>query len=187
MKVPTVLRRSAIPFLVLAEPVAVFLVLGGTYCRPLCVRPTPAGVGTLGLVLGGTWLVAAAVTTLAIRTLDPESLWGGRFTNPRRSTLAVLFALFGALLVFLALEAMSVPGAFWKPIVVPLSVLPFLPVWVLYAATFPLAIVVGVVGIEFGPAATVLLRGVVLFGGFGVSVLWQAVLATVVVETIWSR
>lgn len=187
MEVRTTLHRSAIPFLVLAEPLAFFLFQSVDYCGPLCVQPTPTGIGTLGLVLVGMWLTAAAVTILATRTLELDAPWLDRLTNPRRPTLAILFALFGGYLFFLTLEATSVPGALWKPIVLPLSLLPFLPVWALYAVTYPLAIVVGLVGLEFSPAGTVLLRGVILFGGFGLAAIWQALLTSIVVEAIWSR
>lgn len=107
--------------------------------------------------------------------------------NPRRPTLALLFALFGGYLFLLTLETTSVPGALWKPIVLPLSIVPFLPIWLLYLATYPLALIGGVVGFEFGGPVTLLVRTVVLFGGFGLAALWQAVLTTLVVEALQSR
>jgi hypothetical protein len=179
-------RQSAIPFLVLAEPLTFFLFQGGTYCESLCVQPTPIGLGTLGLVLVGSSVVVAAVTTLATRSLKTDSTWIDRLTHPRRLTLVLLFAFFGGFLFFLTLDATSVPGALWKPIVLPLSLVPFLPVWALYAATYPVALIGSVVGIEFGGGATLLVRSVVLFGGFGFAAIWQAVLATLVVEAVQS-
>lgn len=187
MSVRTTFRRSAIPFLVLAEPLVFFLFQGGTYCEPVCIELSPTGLGTLGLVIVGTWVVVVAVTTWTAQTFEFNSRWLGRLTNPRRPTLVLLFTLFGAFLFFLMLDAASVPGALWKPIVLPASLVPFLPVWALYAATYPVALIGGVVGIEFGGTATLLVRTVVLFGGFGLAALWQAVLATLVVEAFRSR
>ena len=187
MDLRTVLRRSAIPFLVLAEPLAFFLYQGGTYCDPVCVEPSPTGIATLVLILVGTWVVAAAVTTWTAQTVEFKGRWLGRLTNPRRPTLVLLFVHLGGYLFFLTLEATSVPGALWKPIILPLSLVPFLPVWALYAATYPVALIGGALGIAFGGTATILVRTVVLFGGFGLAAIWQAVLATLVVEAIQSR
>ena len=187
MEVRTTLRRSAIPFLVLAEPLSFFLFRGGAFCEPVCVEPTSRGLGTLGLILVGTWVLAAMATTWSTRYLEFGRRWLGRFVNPRRPTLALLFAHFGAFLCFLTLDATAVPAALWKPIVLPLSLVPFLPVWTLYAATYPVALIAGLVGVEFGETATLLVRTIVLFGGFGLSAIWQAVLATLVVEAVQSR
>ena len=187
MEIKTALRWSAIPFLVLAEPLAFFLFQGGAYCEPVCVEPTPTGLGTLGLILVGTWVVAAASTTWFSQFVEFDNRWMGRLVNPRGTTLILLFVHFGAFLSFLTLDATLVPGALWKPIVLPLSLVSFLPVWALYAATYPVALVAGIVGIEFGGTATLLVRSVVLFGGFGLAAIWQAVLATLVVEAVRSR
>lgn len=54
-------------------------------------------------------------------------------------------------------------------------------------ATFPVALIGGIVGIEFGGIATLLVRTVVLFGGFGLAAIWQTILATLVVEAIWPQ
>ena len=187
MEVRTSLRRSAILFLVLAEPLAFFLLQGGAYCEPVCVEPTPIGLGTLGLILVGTWVVAVGTTTWTSQLIGFEKRWLARLGYPRGPTLALLFAHFGAFLFFLMLDATSVPGALWKPIVLPLTLVSFLPVWALYAATYPLALIGSFVGIEFGETATLLVRSVVLIGGFGLAAIWQAVLATLVVEAVQSR
>jgi hypothetical protein len=89
-------------------------------------------------------MVAAAVTTWTAQTVE----FNGRLTMPRRPTLALLFALFGAFLFFLTLDVGSVLGTLWKSIVLPLSLVPFLPVWALYWITFVLALLAGTFGIE---------------------------------------
>lgn len=183
----TLLWRSFLPFLVLAEPLAFFLYEGGRYCEPLCFRPTTAGVGSLALVLLGAWFSAVALTGLASRAVRPGAPWLDRFANPSRRTLALLLGLFGAYVFFLTLDAASVREAVWKPIVLPASVVLFLPVWILYVATFLIAMLMGALGVGVGPGVTLVVRGVVLFGGFGLAAVWQAVLITAVSKAAGSR
>lgn len=98
---------------------------------------------------------------------------------PTWATSLILAGLFAAFIVFLTLDSLSLYEAVWKPIILPLSFLLFLPVWVLYVATFPLAVVFSIVGFHPSPMITLPARGIVLAVGFPLSAVFQALVVSI--------
>lgn len=94
----------------------------------------------------------------------------------------ILFGLFTAFVVYLALDTLTLYEPLWKPAVLPVSFLLFLPVWLLYAATFPLALLFSVAGVDPGPVVTLTTRAVVLFVGFPLSAVMQTLVVSAIVE-----
>jgi hypothetical protein len=92
----------------------------------------------------------------------------------------VLVGLFVAFVGVLTLDVLSLAESLWKPIVLSASFLLFLPVWALYVATFPLAALFALAGVESSPLTTVGLRGTVVFVGFPLSAVWQSLLVSVI-------
>jgi hypothetical protein len=178
------LRQSILPFLLLAYPLTFLFFQGGQYCQPLCFESTAVGVTTLFGVLLTVMLIAGVLGTrfkfdergephrIARWLRSPSLLAGG-----------ILVGVFAGFIGFLALDALSLYEAVWKPIVLPLSFLLFLPVWALYMASFPIAVLFSVAGIESSPLVTVVFRGVVVFIGFPLS----AVVQTLIVSAIAAR
>lgn len=177
MQVPRLLRRSVIPFLVLAEPLLFVLFQGSPYCRPVCFQPTTAGLAGLGVALIGTAFVAGFVTVWLADERLPRFLG-----SPSNLTIALLLGVFVTFVAVLGLETTSSSGTVWTPVLWPVSVLLFFPVWLLYAATFPLSILADSIGLTLGAGGTIVVRGVVVVAGFGLSALWQATLAMVITE-----
>lgn len=177
MQVPRLLRRSVIPFLVLAEPLLFVLFQGSPYCRPVCFQPTTAGVAGVGVALIGTAFVAGFVTVWLADERLPRFLG-----SPSNLTIALLLGVFVTFVAVLGLETTSSSGTVWTPVLWPVSVLLFFPVWLLYAATFPLSILADSIGLTLGAGGTIVVRGVVVVAGFGLSALWQATLAMVITE-----
>lgn len=93
----------------------------------------------------------------------------------------VLLGLFAGFVCFLTLDALSLYEAMWKPIILPLSFLLFLPVWVLYMASFPITVLLSVVGIKSSPMITLALREIVISAGFPLSAVVQTVIVSAVV------
>ncbi|ERJ04629.1 hypothetical protein HLRTI_003412 [Halorhabdus tiamatea SARL4B] len=182
------LRQSVLPFLLLAYPLTFLFFQGGQFCQPLCFEPTAVGVTTLLSGLLVLMLVAGALGTRfrfnergdthrIVRWLGSPSLLAG----------GILVGVFVGFVGFLALDTLSLYEAVWKPIVLPFSFLLFLPVWVLYMASFPLAVLFSVAGIESSPLVTVVFRGVVVFIGFPLSAGVQTLFVSVVVERLQSE
>lgn len=177
------LRQSVLPFLLLAYPLTFLFFQGGQYCQPLCFEPTAVGVATFFGGLLTAMLVAGALGTrfrfddrgephrVARWLRSPSLLAGG-----------ILVGVFVGFVGFVALDTLSLYEAVWKPIVLPLSFLLFLPVWVLYMASFPLAVLFSVAGIEWSPLVTLVFRGVVVVIGFPLSAVVQTLVVSAVVE-----
>ncbi|QKY20531.1 hypothetical protein B4589_009135 [Halolamina sp. CBA1230] len=182
------LRQCVLPFLLLAYPLTFLFFQGGQYCQPLCFEPTAVGMITLLGVLLTVMLVAGGFgsrfrvdergeTHRIVRWLgSPPLLAGG-----------ILVGVFVGFVGFVALDTLSLYEAVWKPIVLPLSFLLFLPVWVLYMASFPFAVLFSVAGIESSPLVTVVFRGVVVFIGFPLSAVFQTLIVSVMVERLQSE
>lgn len=137
--------------------------------------------------MGGSLLVVGLLAygiTALLRTVGAGDDTGfvRRLAAPPRTATVVLLGLFGAFVVFLTLDALTLYEAIWKPIVLPLSVLLFAPVWLLYLGTYPLAVLFSVTGIDPSPLVTLLTRGVVLAVGFPLS----AVVQTYAVSAVFS-
>lgn len=176
-------RRSLVlPFLVVAMPALFALyTVGEPACRPLCFQPSPSGYALVGSTLVGAYAVAGVV----VSALRLETRWRPnrvlrRAVAPTTLTIGLLAAFFGGYLLFLTADALDVAEPLWKPVVLPLTGVLFLPVWLLYGATFVLAVSVGTVS----PPVTALVRTVVLVGGFGLAGIWQFALATLLSEAV---
>jgi|GEM_PF-3460227 len=165
---------AVLVFLVLAYPVSFLLFQGGRFCGPLCFEPTPNGIAA---VVGSLTVLAGLSFGVATRDWTPESAANGSIRSvlgaPSRRVQGVLLAVSALFVGFLVLDSLTIAEAVWKPIVLPLSFLVFLPVWLLYIATFPLAIAFSALGVESPPALTLVLRAVVVFVGFPLSVVLQ--------------
>lgn len=180
-------RRHLLPTLVVAYP-ATFVVLA---TRPHCPEGCPGfgfvdGVAVLAVVVGSL-LVSFAVTTVLDRTR-----WSGhRFvraaTTPADATVVVLALFYIALVGFLALDAVDGPGGAWKVAALPLSLLPYAPVWALYAGTFYLAFILNQLGGASSPTLTLLVRATVVVVGFGATPVWQFWLTKLVVGRLGGR
>lgn len=174
---------ATLPFLMLAYPVTFLLFQGGRYCGPVCFTPTLIGGATVTGSLLIVGLLAKGITIgLRILTIRPDRPGLRGLAAPPRLANVVLFGLFGAFVVFLTLDALSLYEAIWKPVVLPISFLLFFPVWVLYAATFLLAIVFPVAGIESSLILTLLIRTTILAIGFPTAVIIQTFVASTVVN-----
>lgn len=167
---------TVVAFLLLAYPITFILFQGGRFCGPLCFQPTLQGVAA---VVGSLAVLAGLAIVATTRYWNPEATTSGSswrlLRAPPLLAQGVLLAIFGVLVGFLVLDSLTIAEAIWKPIVLPLSFLVFLPVWVLYVATFQLAIVFPILGVESQPAFTLVLRAVVVFIGFPLSVVLQTV------------
>ena len=174
---------ATLPFLVLAYPVTFLLYEGGPFCGPVCFAPTPGGVaGVFGvLLLAG--LLAVAITAGLRRAWPVDHRPRlGQLAAPPRPARAVLLGVFGAFVAFLTLDALTLYEAVWKPVVLPLSLLLFAPVWGLYVATFPLAILFSILGIGHAPGITLVVRALVLVVGFPLSAMLQTAVVSPLVE-----
>lgn len=172
-----------LPFLMLAYPVTFLLFQDGQYCGPACFRPTPVGIATVVVSLLTLGVLASGIALgLRVVTEGTDRIIPRRLAAPPRLASFVLFCLFGAFVVFLTLDALALYGAIWKPIILPISFLLFFPVWVLYAATFPLAVVFSVVGIDPPLILTLLTRMVLLAVGFPTAAVIQTFVASAVVS-----
>lgn len=174
---------STLPFLMLAYPVTFLLFQGGRYCSPICFSPTLSGVISLAvslLVLGP--FASGVAVFLGTVGIGDDYGFVRRLATPPRLARAVLLGLFGAFIVFLTLDALTLYEAIWKPIILPISLLLFAPVWALYVATFPLAILFSVAGIDPSAVVTLATRAVIIAVGFPLS----AVVQTYAVSTVVS-
>lgn len=163
-----------LPFLVFSYPITFLLFEGGRYCGQVCFSPTPAGVASLAVGLLVSALLATGTAAL-FRTVGTgvDAGFVRTLAAPPRPATVVLLGLLGAFVAFLTLDALTLFESVWKPIVLPLSFLLFAPVWVLYAATFPLAVLSAAVGVDPSPAVTLATHGVILGIGFPLSAVVQ--------------
>ncbi|OTF01837.1 hypothetical protein DJ71_12745 [Halorubrum sp. E3] len=182
------LRQSVLPFLLLAYPLTFLFFQGGQYCQPLCFEPTAVGVATL---LGGlltVMLVAGGLGTYFKVDERGETHRIARWLgSPSLLAGGILMGVFVGFVGFVALDTLSLYEAVWKPIILPLSFLLFLPVWVLYMASFPLAVLFSVAGIESSPLVTTVFRGIVVVIGFPLSAVVQTLVVSAMVERLQSE
>lgn len=172
-----------LPFLMLAYPVTYLLFLGGRYCGSLCFTPTPRGVANVAATLLALFVLAGGLAAgLRFETFDRNRTFVRRLVAPPRAAQVILFGLLAAFAVFLTLDALSLYESLWKPVVLPLSLLVFLPVWLLYTVTFPLALLFSVAGVDPGPVVTLATRAVVLFVGLPLSAVAQTLAVSAIVE-----
>lgn len=182
------LRKSSLPFLLLAYPLTFLFFQGGQYCQPLCFEPTVVSIATFIGVLILTMLVAGGLgTRFRFNERGDTHRIARWLESPPLLAGGILLGMFVGFVGFLALDALSLYEAAWKPIVLPLSFLLFLPVWVLYMASFPLAVSFSVAGIESPPLVTVVFRGVVVFIGFPLSAVVQTLVVSAIVERLQSE
>jgi hypothetical protein len=172
-----------LPFLVLAYPVTFLLYQGGRYCEPVCFEPTPMGF----VAIAGTLIAVGVIATgiaLGLRRImeNTDSTAVRPLIAPSRWASILLLTVFGGFVLFLTLDAVALYEAFWKPIVLPLSFVPFLPVWLLYGLTYPLAVLYSIAGVEPSPFITVLTRSVVIAVGFPLSAVMQTYLVDLAVR-----
>lgn len=180
---PERLRQSVFPFLLIAYPATFLFFQGGQYCEPLCFEPTTIAAFELVVLLLVLLLVAVVVSSI----LRVGTRGGSRnsvrwLLSPTSLSSLALLGVFALFVVFLALDAISLYEALWKPIVLPLSFLVFLPVWALYMASFLLAMLFPVIGIESTPVVTLVFRGVVIAVGFPLSALVQTRAVSAIVD-----
>ncbi|WP_418286884.1 hypothetical protein [Halorubrum sp. DTA46] len=146
------LRQSVLPFLLLAYPLTFLFFQGGQYCQPLCFEPTAVGMVTLFGGLLVLMLVAGGlVTRFRFNERGDTHRIARWFKSPPLLAGGILMGVFVGFVGFVALDTLSLYEAVWKPIVLPLSFLLFFPVWVLYMASFPLAVLFSIAGIESSP------------------------------------
>lgn len=175
--------RALLPSLVLAYPVTVLLFQGERICEPVCFEATLESVVTVGLGYLAILLVGAGVASVLPQT-DGER-WRNTWwlAAPTPGVGHVLLGIFGVFVLLMALDAMTIYEGLWKPVALPLSFLLFFPVWALYVATFPLAVLVSAVGFTGSPALSLVVRGLVVAIGFPLSVLFQYHLVAAVAGT----
>lgn len=176
-------RSVTLPFLMIALPSTFVLFQGGQYCGPLCFQPTLTGVVSLAGVLGGAYVLASITTAF----LGLHTRWEGTrlqqwLLTPSRPAVGVLLALFGVFLLALTADSLNLYEAIWKPMLLPLSLPLFAPVWVLYVGTFPLSVIFSVVGVESTPAIQLVVRAVVVLVGFPLSAIWQTLIVSILVD-----
>ncbi|WP_416840613.1 hypothetical protein [Haloferax sp. DFSO52] len=80
------------------------------------------------------------------------------------------------------MDALSLAESVWKPLVLPASFLLFLPVWALYLLTFPFAVVLSLSGIHSTQMLTLVVRGLIVFVGFPLSVVLQTLVISFIIE-----
>lgn len=172
-------RRSVtLPFLMLAYPLVFLFYQGGQYCQPVCFQPTFSGVGRLVGLLIVVYLAAVLVAMffrLEQREIEDRLTRG--LIHPPPTAIAVLGIIFASSILYLTLDSLSLFG-YWRILLLPLSLGLFLPVWALYMATFPLAIVFSITGIETTESMRLVIRGIVLFVGFPLSAVLQMAFAS---------
>lgn len=176
-------RSAVVGALALAYPVAYVLFLGERYCGPACVDGTARGAAAATVVLLAAGGLGGLVVRAAARSVGdrgPDLPWWLADPSPR-ATVGVV-ALFAAYLAVLVL-ATTLPGGVPVPAVVASTVV-YPVVWLLYSGTFALAIPFGIAGVEPGTATTLVVRTVVLVGGFGGSLAWQLLVATAVEDAL---
>lgn len=178
-------RSAVVAALALAYPVAFVLFRGETHCGPACVEGTGRGLLLATAVLVGCTALAVA----ASRVADLPERWRrgsllGRVVDPSPAATALVVALFAGYLVLLAVEPLLGVQVPLTAVAATVAVYPF--VWLLYVGTFALAIPFALAGVETGTATTVVVRTVVLVGGFGGSLVWQLLIAAAV-EDAWHR
>ena len=179
-------REHLLPFLCVAYPTTFALLETRPYCRPGCGPFGAADLVALAAVVVGSSLASVLVvrTTLgrgighAGRADGPVT---ARVRAPSGPTVALLVVTYLAFAGFVVLDAANVAEALWKPVVLPGSLLPFAPVWLLYAGTFVLAAVLGAVGATGSPTLTVAVRVAVVVVGFAGSAIWQFALVEALV------
>ena len=175
--------QPTLPFLVLAYPVTFLLYQGGRYCGPRCFEPTPTGFMAVAGTLIAVGIIAAGIALGLRRGVERTDSTAVRpLVAPSRWASILLLTVFGGFVLFLTLDAVAFYEAVWKPIVLPLSVVLFLPVWLLYGLTFPLAVLFSIAGVEPSPIVTVLARSVVLAVGFPLSAVMQTYLVDLAVR-----
>lgn len=171
-------REHLLPFLVVAYPATFALLQTRPYCGPDCGPFSVADVLALVAVVAGSLLASVLVVRpLLARTLDgpgsPSGPTANRVRSPSGPTVTVLVGAYLAFVAFLALDVANVAEALWKPVLLPASLLPFAPVWALYAATFYLALVFQFAGVGPSSGLTLVVRSVVVLVGFGTAPIWQ--------------
>lgn len=182
------LRRSTLPFLVLSYPFTFLFFQGGQYCGPLCFEPTLVAVVRLLVALFVLGLIAGGVVT--VLRFD-ERGHDGRvrrwLTDPTPLASVALLLSFAGFVGFLALDALTLYEAAWKPVVLPISFLLFLPVWVLYVVSFPLAVLFSTLGVETSSTVTLAVRGTIVIVGFPLSAAFQAFMVSAGVDALQPR
>ena len=178
-------QKTVLPFLLVAYPVVFLFFRGRSYCGPVCFEQTPVAVFKLGAVLLGL-LAIAAIGTAVIRfnSSSKPTHW---FLSPSPVANVVLLGVFALFVIFLALDAMTVYEAIWKPFILPLSFLLFFPVWALYMLSFPLAILLSIFGLDLPTVGTIAFQGAVIALGFPLSVLLQAFVVSATVDRLYSK
>lgn len=176
-------RSVTLPFLMIALPSTFVLFQGGAYCGPLCFQPTLTGVVSLAGVLVGAYVIASITTVF----LGLGARWEGTrlhqwLLTPSRPASGILLALFGLFLLALMADSLALYETIWKPMLLPLSFPLFVPVWMLYVGTFPLAVVFSVLGVESTPAIRLAVRAMVVVVGFSLSAIWQTLLVSILVD-----
>lgn len=172
-------RSTNLAFLLLAYPIVFLQFQGGEFCRPLCFEQTMSGVTVvLGMLVFLTLVASWLTTRFGVESGesggDTDRFVARWLTVPSPLASAILLSVFVVFLGLLVLDALIIAEPVWKPIAFPLSFFVFLPVWVLYVASFPIAIVFSLLGIDSPEVFTLLLRAIVVFVGFPLSVLLQA-------------
>ena len=174
-------RDHLLPFLVVAYPATFAILQARPYCSPRCGTLSSLDLLAVAAVIATSLLASVlAGPALLTRALGPpggsDGTFAARLRSPSRPTVVVLLGLYAALVALLGLDVANVAEAVWKPAILPASLLPFAPVWALYAGTFALALAFRIVGVGSSPALTSVVRFVVVVGGFGASAVWQFLL-----------
>lgn len=169
-----------LPFLMIAYPLVFLFYRGGQHCQPVCFQPTWDGFGRLvGLLLVVYFaaVIVAIVLRLEHRSVEDQLTQG--LVRPPPIAVAILGIVFAGSILYLTFDALS-PYGYWRIILLPLSLGFYFPVWVLYTATFPLAVVFSIAGVETTESTRLAIRGIVLFVGFPLSAVMQAAFASFV-------
>lgn len=174
--------------LLLAYPLTFLFFQGGQYCEPLCFEPTLLAVITLIVALFVLVLVAGGLVTVFRFDERGDTHRIVRWlVSPPFPAGVVLLGLLVGFVGFLTFDTLSLYEATWKPIILPLSFLLFLPVWVLYMASFPLSVLFSVFSIESSSLVTLVFRGVVVTVGFPISAVFQTFIVSAVVDGFQSE
>lgn len=179
-------RSALVAALAVAYPLVYILFLGEPHCGPACVDGTAAGAAAATAAL----LACAALAAIAVRALELPARWrdglpSAAIAEPSRAATALVVAVFACYLAVLAVSATRPAGVPFSAVVASVVVYPF--VWLLYWLTFPLALAFGALGVAAGSATTLVVRGVVLVGGFGLSLVYQLLVLGPVAEVVAAR